>query len=75
MVGEVIQDREAYDVLEDPYQSPAISPKKKTLLESLEIGHTRRKKLEFIRDVNKLLFSRQVLQVSSWKNGGKQIYL
>lgn len=75
MIGEVVQDREAYDVLEDPYQSPVISPKKKTLIESLEIEHTKRKKLEFIRDVNKLLFNREVLQIPGWKNGGKTSFL
>ena len=75
MIGEVVQDRETYDVLEDPYKSPAISPKKRTLIESLEIGDTRRKKLEFIRDVNKLLFNREVLQIPGWKNGGRGVYL
>ena len=72
MVGEQVEDREAYDVLQDLYKSPSVSPKKKTLIESFEIGHTKRKNLEFIRDVNKqLLIDRQILQIPGWKNGGK----
>lgn len=53
--GEEINKRETYDVLEDPYQSPVVSPKKKAYIEQFEYGHSERKQFEFISDVNKLI--------------------
>lgn len=69
--GEDITQRETYDVLNDPYSSPATSPKKKAYIETLEYGHSERKEFEFITDINKLIVDKQILQIPGWKNGGK----